>query len=201
MREIDNYKGKKFRGREARLMKEWESIDELFGRMGEIFCVVRKRNHSGLPIVYEVIYNIHSFCGVEEPDASGLRKPVFADRFIMRITIPNNYPSVEAKLEFKFRIKDFDGNPIPHPWHPNIRYFGDFAGRVCLNADACGSYTDLSWYIDRVGQYLRYGTYHAQIGVPPFPEDDKVAEWVTEQGEPQGWIRQLQEYHNLNIDN
>lgn len=200
MREIDNYRDKKFKGRDARLFKEWESIDALYGHMGEIFCVVRKRNQSGLPIVYEVVYNIHSFCGVEEPDANGLRRPIFADRFIMRIIIPNNYPSVDAKLEFKFRTKNVQDEEIPHPWHPNIRFYGDFAGRVCLNADACGSYTDLSWYIDRVGQYLRYQTYHAKIGVPPFPEDDKVAEWVTKQGEPQGWVSQLQEYHNVTIN-
>ena len=173
------------------MFTEWESIERLYGQMGEVYCVVRKRNAKQLPVVYEVIFNIHSFCGVEEPDVNGLQRPIYADRFLMRINIPNNYPSMDAKLEFKFLTKNMAGEEIPHPWHPNIRYFGDFAGRVCLNADACGSYTDLSWYIDRVAHYLRYDTYHAKIGVPPFPEDDKVAEWVTEQGEPYGWIAEL----------
>ena len=86
---------------------------------------------------------------------------------------------------------------IPHPWHPNIRYYGDFAGRVCLNAEAFGSFTDLSWYIDRVARYLTFETYHAKIGVPPFPEDDTVAEWVIKQAEPQGWIEELKKYHNV----
>ncbi len=196
MSDIDNYRGIKFKGRDARLFKEWESIDSRYGQMGDVYCVVRKRIASHLPVVYEVIYNIRSFCGVEEADSSGLQRPMFADRFLMRINIPNNYPGMDAKLEFKFLTKNMAGMEIPHPWHPNIRYFGDFAGRVCLNADACGSYTDLSWYIDRVAHYLRYDTYHAKIGVPPFPEDDKVAEWVTEQGEPQGWIDELKELHN-----
>lgn len=196
MSDIDNYRNIKFKGRDARLFKEWESIDSRYGQLGDVYCVVRKRNASQLPIVYEVIYNIRSFCGVEEPDESGLQRPLFADRFLMRINIPNNYPGMDAKLEFKFLTKNMAGDDIPHPWHPNIRFFGDFAGRVCLNADACGSYTDLSWYIDRVAHYLRYDTYHAQIGVPPFPEDDKVAEWVTEQGEPHGWVDELKVFHN-----
>lgn len=194
MSDIDQFRGKKFRGRSRRLMEEWEAIEKRCNGDKELLCVVRKRNADQLPIAYEVVYNIHSFCGVEESDSDGLRRPKFADRFMMRIDIPNNYPSVDAKLEFKFMTKNPLGEEIPHPWHPNIRYFGDFAGRVCLNADACGSYTDLSWYIDRVASYLRYDTYHAKIGVPPFPEDDKVAQWVTEQGEPQGWIEQLKQY-------
>lgn len=191
MSDIDNFRDKCFKGRNARLFREWEAIEKRFEDDPEILCLVRKRNAEQLPVEYEVVYNIRSFCGVEEPDGHGLQKPRFADRFTMRITIPNNYPSVDAKLEFKFMVKDLLGEEIPHPWHPNIRYFGDFAGRVCLNAAACGSYTDLAWYIDRVAHYLRYDTYHAKIGVPPFPEDDKVAEWVTSQGEPQGWIAQL----------
>lgn len=194
MSDIDQFRGKKFRGRSRRLMEEWEAIEKRCNGDKELLCVVRKRNADQLPIAYEVVYNIHSFCGVEESDSDGLRRPKFADRFMMRIDIPNNYPSVDAKLEFKFMTKNPLGEEIPHPWHPNIRYFGDFAGRVCLNADACGSYTNLSWYIDRVASYLRYDTYHAKIGVPPFPEDDKVAQWVTEQGEPQGWIEQLKQY-------
>ena len=197
MGELDEFLGKRFKGRSARLLREWQSIEQRCANDPEIMYVVRKRNPEGLPVVYEVLYNIQSFCGVEEPDGQGAQPPKFADRFIMRINIPNNYPSVESKLEFKFMTKNMLGQDLPHPWHPNIRFFGDFAGRVCLNADACGSYTDLSWYIDRVARYLRYETYHAKIGVPPFPEDDKVAEWVTTQGEPQGWIGQLQRKHSV----
>lgn len=196
MSDIDKFRNQNFKGRSVRLFKEWETIEKRFQNDPEIMVVVRKRNAEQLPTVYEVIYNIRSFCGIEEPDAQGMQKPKFANRFNMRINIPNNYPSADAKLEFKFMVKNLLGQDLAHPWHPNIRYFGDFAGRVCLNADACGTYTDLAWYIDRVARYLRFETYHAKIGVPPFPEDDKVAEWVTNQGEPNGWIKQLQETFN-----
>lgn len=197
MNEIEQFKSRGFLGRNGRLLVEWEDIDKQYGNHCDIFYQILKRNSEGLPVKYEIVYNIHSFCGVEDPDNNGLRHPKFADQFVMHINIPNNYPGIDAKLEFKFQVKDALGEGRPHPWHPNIHFHGDvdIAGRVCLNTDACGTYTSLAWYIERVAQYLRYETYHAKIGVPPYPEDDKVAEWVTEQGVPNGWIRKLQQFH------
>lgn len=191
MREVDNYKDKHYIGRNARLLNEWISIDERYMHHPEVSYIIRKRNAEGLPVVYEIVFNIKSFCGVEEPDENGLQHPLFHDEFIMRINIPNNYPSIDSKLEFKFLSKNQIGMEIPHPWHPNIRYFGDFAGLVCLNTNACGSYTDLAFYINRVVSYLKYEKYHA-LNTPPYPQDNKVAEWVLEQGEPQHWIEELQ---------
>jgi hypothetical protein len=49
------------------------------------------------------------------------------------------------------------------------------------------TYTDLLWGVQRVASYLRYDTYHALIEAP-YPEDLKVAAWVTRQGEPKEWI-------------
>ena len=40
----------------------------------------------------------------------------------------------------------------------------------------------------RVERYLKYQLYHAQ-NVYPYPEDQNVAEWVREEGEPNGWTR------------
>ena len=177
-------------------MNEWMSIDERYMHNPEVSYIIRKRNAEGLPVIYEIIFNIKSFCGVEEADENGWQRPLFHDEFIMRIIIPNNYPGVDSKLEFKFLTQTPTGFKIPHPWHPNIRYFGDFAGLVCLNTNACGSYTDLSFYINRVVSYLKYEKYHA-LNTPPYPQDNKVAEWVLDQAEPNGWITELQEYHNL----
>lgn len=194
MRDIDKYKDKHFVGRNARLLNEWISIDKRYMQNPEVSYIIRKRNAEGLPIRYEIIFNIRSFCGVEEPDSNGLQKPLYHDEFAMCINIPNNYPGLDAKLEFKFLTRTLAGTQIPHPWHPNIRYFGDFAGLVCLNTNACGSYTDLSFYINRVVSYLKYEKYHA-LNTPPYPQDDKVAAWVLDQGEPNGWIEELQNYH------
>lgn len=190
MREIDQYKQNRYVGRNRRLMHEWSAIDQRFHDDQDITYTITRRNQENLPTQYEVVFKVTSFCNVSEPDEKGLRKPITADEFRMNITIPNNYPAVDSKLEFKFITKDAQGNEIPHPWHPNIRFYGDFAGRVCLNTPACGTFTDLAWYIDRVMSYLRYEKYHA-LNTPPFPEDNIVAEWILEQAEPQGWIEEL----------
>ena len=194
MKTIDEFKEKDLYGREARLLSEWERIDEYCQRSKDVFYTIRNTTPHGLPILYEIEYHVNSFCGVNPPDGQGLRTPLEADRFLMNIYIPLDYPNINSDLNFKFLQKDINQNVIPHPWHPNIKYEGDFAGRVCLSRDLYGSYTGLATYIERVYEYLTYEEYHA-IEVQPFPEDLEVAKWVREQGEPQGWIRKLQDYH------
>ncbi len=103
----------------------------------------------------------------------------------MQIDLPPGYPCIDSPPALRFLTADENGNPIPHPWHPNIRYFGSFAGRVCINM--ADSYTDLAWGVERVGQYLRYERYHA-VNEPPYPEDMQVAAWVIRQGEPNEWV-------------
>ena len=44
----------------------------------------------------------------------------------------------------------------------------------------------------RVERYLKYQMYHAQ-NTYPYPEDQTVAEWVREEGEPNGWTKFAQE--------
>ena len=114
-----------------------------------------------------------------------MNAPIFATGYRMMIEIPSGYPCVDAPPSLFFLTADSSGESIPHPWHPNIRYFGAFAGRVCINMT--DTYTDLLWGVNRVASYLRYETYHATMELP-FPEDLKVAEWVVRQGEPHHWI-------------
>jgi hypothetical protein len=119
---------------------------------------------------------------VEEPDGQGLQKPVFGDKHTLRITLPNNYPSADGGYpEFTF---------ITDVWHPNVRYYGDFKGHVCLNFENSGASTPLAEFIAKIASYLRYDEYHA-LDVEPFPEDHTVAIWVREQAEPNEWIKQL----------
>ena len=190
LQEIEIFKQKNFVSSNARLLWEWEVIDKRLHKNTEISYNIIERNAVGLPLVFEVVYMIRSFCGVMEKDSNGLEEPKFADKFVMRIHVSNNYPSVDSKLVFKFLTKNDAGEEIPHPWHPNIRYYGDFAGRVCLNTVAFGTYTDLALYIEKVGLYLKYEKYHA-INEPPYPEDYIVAEWILNQAEPNGWIDNL----------
>jgi len=180
MKEIDEYRGKISPGRETRLFNEWEKIDNYCQYGGEITYIIRKRSPTTrIPIAYDIIYEIKSIIGVEEPDENGLQKPVFGNRHTLRITIPNNYPSVDGGYpDFRFSSD---------VWHPNVRYFGDFKGHVCLNFEDSGTETTLIEYIQRIADYLKYTDYYA-LNQYPFPEDQTVARWVLEQAEPQGWV-------------
>ena len=97
----------------------------------------------------------------------------------MRIELPLNYPSADGNPLFKFRTDI---------WHPNIRYSGSFKGQVCLTIKEMGVLASLKDLILRVERYLKYQLYHAQ-NTYPYPEDQNVAEWVREEGEPNGWTR------------
>ena len=176
---IDHYKDIVKPGRETRLYNEWKIIDTDYSSDKEISYSTLKCNPSGIPVSYEIIFLIRSIVGVEETDSQGLQKPVFGDKPILIINIPNNYPSAEGGYpEFKF---------VTDVWHPNIRFFGDFKGHVCLNFDSSGTSTTLSEHISKIAGYLRYDEYHA-LNEYPYPEDQTVAQWVLEQAEPHGWL-------------
>ncbi len=176
-------------GRNRRLLYEWRTLEERLANRTDIQCLVAATNADGLPVSYTVHYAIRSICGVKHFDHFGepgiTHAPIFATHFVMRIDLPPHYPCVDAPPVFRFLTTDDRGLPIPHPWHPNIRYFGEQAGRVCINM--ADSYTDLAWGVQRVAHYLRYECYHA-VSEPPYPEDLKVASWVIRQGEPNDWL-------------
>ena len=176
-------------GRNRRLLHEWHLLDDLMNGRSDMSYRVARCNAVGLPVSYHVDYHLRSICGVEDIEHFGERNavnpPLFAEGFQLQIDLPAGYPCVDAPAVFHFLTTDDSGHPIAHPWHPNIRYFGDFAGRVCLNM--VDTYTDLAWGVERIGRYLRYELYHA-VSEPPYPEDMQVAAWVVRQGEPNEWI-------------
>ncbi|MFZ4398516.1 MAG: hypothetical protein ACOYO1_00665 [Bacteroidales bacterium] len=200
--EIEKYKKLNLKAKDSRLLEEWELIMKRFSNNEEIEIFIRERNPNGLPIDYEIKYKIRSFCGITEKDENGLQHPLFANEFTMRITIPKNFPSCDSKPYFCFMTEDIlEINKIPNPWHPNIQYYGDFPGKVCINEVAFGTFADLALFIERIALYLKYEKYHAVL-VEPYPQDLKVAEWVREQAEPNGWIEELKNnYQVSNINN
>ena len=155
-------------GRNRRLLYEWQQIETRLEHKRDITYKVLRSNAAGLPTAYLIDYQIKSICGVDNLEhfgESGIENPpVFATGYQMRIDLPDGYPSVDAP--------------------PTFRYFGDFAGRVCINMP--DTYCDLAWGVERVALYLHYDIYHA-ICEPPYPEDLKVASWVIRQAEPNGW--------------
>jgi len=166
-------------GRDTRLFNEWEKICEACAANEEVSYRVKEVNASGLPVVYDIVFHIKSIVGVTEPDEQGLQKPLFGEKHILRIRLPNNFPAFDGGCpEFRF---------ITPVWHPNVRYFGDFKGRVCLNLNDCGTSVPLIEHVATVAAYLHYSAYQARDEYP-YPEDQTVAEWVLAQAESQGWL-------------
>lgn len=173
-------------GRDARLLKEWAELDELCEkrraqaenpRQPSLSYIIRRRNVMGLPTEYEIRYKVKSIVGVE--DTPPPRRPVFGELHKMTILLPNNYPSADGNPVFTFTTDI---------WHPNIRHSGSFKGHVCLTIKEMGVMASLKELVLRVERYLKYQLYHAE-NTYPYPEDQTVAEWVREEGEPNGWTR------------
>lgn len=183
---INNFNLKELSGRDARLLQEWREIDALCSkrkasspnpRKPSLAYIIRKKNIMGLPTEYEIWYRCKSIIGVK--DTGVPREPIFGYLHKMRIELPLNYPAADGNPLFKFRTDI---------WHPNIRHSGSFKGQVCLTIKEMGVLASLKDLILRVEHYLKYQLYHAQ-NTYPYPEDQNVAEWVREEGEPNGWTR------------
>lgn len=183
---ISKYNQKELSGRDARLLKEWKELDTLCARrkasslnprQPSLSYIIRRKNIIGLPVEYEIWYRVKTIVGVKGETIP--REPVFGYLHKMSIELPNNYPSADGNPIFRFRTD---------VWHPNIRYSGSFKGHVCLTIKEMGVMASLKDLVLRVEQYLKYQLYHAQ-NTYPYPEDQNVAEWVREEGEPNGWVR------------
>lgn len=189
MGKFDEFALKTLSKQGKRLLREWMEIDKLCKNNKRLSYIVRKRNFDNLPVEFEIIFNIRSIVGVEEPkdvevtidgenNIKRLRQPIYGNEHKMRISLPNNFPSARGNPQIYF---------ITNVWHPNIRSAGKFKGRVCANEKDLGITTNLATRIVRIGQYLQYQLYHA-LDAYPYPEDSAVAEWVREEAEPMGWV-------------
>lgn len=183
---INNFNQKELSGRDARLLQEWRELDTLCSKRRasspnpqkpSLSYIIRRKNIMSLPTEYEIWYRCKSIVGVK--DSAVPREPIFGYLHKMSIVLPNNYPSADGNPIFTFRTD---------VWHPNIRYSGSFRGHVCLTIKEMGVLASLKDLVLRVERYLKYQLYHAQ-NTYPYPEDQNVAEWVREEGEPNGWTR------------
>lgn len=183
---ILNFDQKELNGRNARLYKEWVELDALCEkrkaasrnpRRASLSYIIRRKNPMGLPIEFEIWYRCKSIVGVEDTPAP--RKPIFGELHKLQVILPNNYPSADGNPIFTF---------LSDVWHPNIRYSGSFKGHVCLTIKEMGVMASIKDLVLRVEMYLKWQMYHAQ-NIYPYPEDQTVAEWVREEGEPNGFVR------------
>ncbi len=187
---LNNFNLKELKGRDARLFQEWKELDALCSKRKQqspnpfkpsLSYIIRRKNSIGLPTEFEIWYRCKSIVGVEETEPP--RKPIFGDLHKMSVVLPNNYPSADGNPVFTF---------ITDIWHPNIRNSGSFKGHVCLTIKEMGVLASIKDLVLRVERYLKYQMYHAQ-NTYPYPEDQGVAEWVREEGEPNGWVKFAQD--------
>lgn len=187
---INNFNQQELSGRDARLLQEWKELDAVCSkrratsadiRKPSLSYIIRRKNATGLPTEYEIWYRVKSIVGVEDTEPP--RKPIFGYLHKMSVVLPNNYPSADGNPVFTF---------ITDIWHPNIRYSGSFKGHVCLTIKEMGVLASIKDLVLRVERYLKYQMYHAQ-NTYPYPEDQSVAEWVREEGEPNGWVKFAQD--------
>ena len=187
---INNCNLKELKGRDARLFQEWKELDSLCSKRKadspnplkpSLSYIIRRKNAVGLPTEFEIWYRCKSIVGVE--DTQPPRKPIFGNLHKMSVVLPNNYPSADGNPVFTF---------LTDIWHPNIRSSGSFKGHVCLTIKEMGVLASIKDLVLRVERYLKYQMYHAQ-NTYPYPEDQGVAEWVREEGEPNGWVKFAQD--------
>ena len=184
-REIDKFRNETYKGRDARLFHEWDLLEKRFANDSRVASIiVRKHNaKSKLPEKYEMILSMKSIIGVNPKNEQNLETPIFGHKHRLTIELPDFYPCAEGLPKFMF-ASDI--------WHPNIRFFGDFKGRVCLTFQDRPLTTPLTAYVDTILDYLSYDDYMADDRYP-FPEDLTVAAWVRNQAEPNNWLNFTQD--------
>lgn len=153
-----------------RLAKEHISISQLKSDRIK-WRIMDTATHLKIPILYEVDYHIKSIIGIH-PDQS----PIYGDKHTLQIDFPAKFPLETFKVKTLSKI-----------WHPNIKWDGLLAGRVCVNNKGFGRGYDLFWLLLRLGEIIQYKNYLAE-NIPPYPEDAKVASWIINHAEPNGIV-------------
>lgn len=121
------------------------------------------------PMAYRITFeNLRSIVSIDKKQL-----PVFGEQHMMEIRLTSGYP-LEPPVCYM----------ISQIWHPNIQSSpGPFQGRICGNTEGFGAFFSLDDLVLRVQSMLAYETYHSEM-VEPYPEDEDVARWVREVGEP-----------------
>lgn len=140
----------------------------------------RSREHPFPPVAYRVKYYVRGIVGIDDN-----KMPLYGNEHELSILLPINFPEQAAECKM-----------LTDTWHPNINSDGPFKGAICTNHAGFGSLFFLDELVVRIGEFLQYQRYLAE-NKAPWPEDQKVAAWVIEFGEPNGIINRGK---NINTD-
>jgi len=149
-------------------------LDELCNRSSQISYEITQRLGSYPPEGYKIRYDVKSIIGID----NRTKQPKYGTSHSAVITLPEGYPGPT-------------GDPMcvmeSDTWHPNIKSSGEYKGRICITAKALGAWHSLDMLVLRIGEMLQWKNYLAE-NRDPFPEDERVAQWVREFAEPQGIV-------------
>jgi hypothetical protein len=186
------FEKRKLTSKDKVLLSEWKLIHELCSIRKDISYTIVLKNKNDLPVIYEITYKIPSFIDLDlnkKVDNPELEKnaeneklmfyPQFGDVHRLQITIPENFPRINAKPK---------GTMATKIWHPHIICHGDdhVLGRVDFNE---GNF-DTTTIVDRILQVADYLTYKNYVAEDrePYPYDLDVAHWIREIAEPMKWV-------------
>ena len=157
---------------ERRLVKELEAVHEVCAKNEFINYAILDKDYSRRPPRnYRINYEIKSFVGVDEQG-----HPIVGGEHVVDLEIPKHYPLESVIPYAKTKI-----------WHPNIKWDGPYQGHICGNVKDFGKTYTLDLMILRIANIIEYKNYLAE-NIPPFPEEEKVAKWVREFAEPNGFV-------------
>ena len=157
-------------GRQFRFAKEHMGLHRLC-QWSEYIDYEVKGEKAPVYSTFELTYHVKSIIGVDDDF-----NPKFGEKHVVEIQLPANYPQEPARCK-----------ALSDVWHPNIKWHGNYKGRICTNNKEFGKLFSLAELALRVGEMLQYKNYHA-FNTPPYPEDEKVARWVREFAEDKGII-------------
>jgi len=187
------FERRKLNAKNKALLAEWKEVHELCQLREDISYKVVNKNKNDLPVVYDFIYKIVSFIGLDKSrkiDGDRIREntdnkeflfyPLFGDIHRMQIIIPATFPQINGKPKGSISTKI---------WHPNVVCHGDdsIVGRVCFNEGNLDASVTIVDRILQVADYLTYKNYMAEDR-EPYPYDLEVAYWIREMAEPLSWV-------------
>jgi len=156
--------------RQARLATERTRL-ELMNKESEHVKAEPVNSHPGSePERYKVTFLCRGIVDIDPQT----QEPIYLTKHQVDIYCDDDFPAEVPKLRW-----------ITPIWHPNIQH--EEPKGVCVNKAEWLAGRGLDDLCRQMFEMVQYKNYHAEF-TPPYPLDQKVAQWVREFAEPRGIV-------------